>query len=229
MSNSGDSTYYYVGYATNASGTQFGDTLSFVASNDPCAGETSVTYNGYDYQVKGILENCWFTENLRTSTLNDGTEMITTVPPLPIDSLGPAMFKYLDSDSIFNIYGGLYNASATMSGKLCPNDWHVASYDEFQALSQSYSGWDRIYALMNEDWDDGTNESGLNALPNGSRNIKTGDYHEHLNLRSNFMTAQVNSAGYVMFAQINTWAPSLQGGATDYTTYLGVRCIKDTE
>ena len=62
-----DATYYFSAYATNASGTTYGDTLSFVAQ----LVATSVSYQGYDYDIVAIGTQYWFAENLRSENYND--------------------------------------------------------------------------------------------------------------------------------------------------------------
>ena len=68
-----DATYYFSAYATNASGTTYGDSLSFVAQLAPCGDLTSVSYEGYDYDIVSIGTQCWFKENLRNENYNDGS------------------------------------------------------------------------------------------------------------------------------------------------------------
>ena len=68
-----DATYYFSAYATNASGTTYGDTLSFVAQ----LVATSVSYQGYDYDIVAIGTQYWFAENLRSENYNTGTAIAT--------------------------------------------------------------------------------------------------------------------------------------------------------
>ena len=73
-----DATYYFSAYATNASGTTYGDTLSFVAPSSLACGDlTSVSYQGYDYDIVAIGTQCWFKENLRNENYNDGSAIPT--------------------------------------------------------------------------------------------------------------------------------------------------------
>ena len=72
-----DATYYFSAYATNASGTTYGDSLSFVAQLAPCGDLTSVSYEGYDYDIVSIGTQCWFKENLRNENYNDGSAIPT--------------------------------------------------------------------------------------------------------------------------------------------------------
>jgi len=68
-----DATYYFSAYATNASGTTYGDTLSFVAQ----LVATSVSYQGYDYDIVAIGTQYWFAENLRNENYNDESTIPT--------------------------------------------------------------------------------------------------------------------------------------------------------
>ena len=99
-------------------------------SNSPCNGLTSITYNGYTYDLIEIGNQCWFKENLRTLKYNSGSSI-----PLPTSN-GAGAYAWYDDDSISNsnTFGALYTGDAIDSG-LCPTGWHVTTIYDWQNLS----------------------------------------------------------------------------------------------
>ena len=90
-----NTTYYVRAFAVNNTGITYGNELSFTTtalngaiganllpdngycSNDTisissCNGQTSLTYNGHDYDLVEIGGQCWFKENLQTTTFRNG-------------------------------------------------------------------------------------------------------------------------------------------------------------
>ena len=93
-----NTTYYVRAFAVNNTGITYGNELSFTTtalngaiganllpdngycSNDTisissCNGQTSLTYNGHDYDLVEIGGQCWFKENLQTTTFRNGAPM----------------------------------------------------------------------------------------------------------------------------------------------------------
>lgn len=181
-----DETYYFSAYATNASGTTYGDTLSFVAA--ACGDLTSVSYQGYDYDVVGIGTKCWFAENLRNENYNDGnaipseldnaTWLSTTDGAVTVYDEGGA-----NEASNLADYGRLYNWYAVNTGNLCPSGWHVPTDTEWFVLTNglgglSAAGDDLKSASSDTPAWDGTNTSGFSALAGGVRDFNGVFYFE---------------------------------------------------
>ena len=93
-----NTTYYVRAFAVNNTGITYGNELSFTTtalngaiganllpdngycSNDTisissCNGQTSLTYNGHDYDLVEIGGQCWFKENLQTTTFRNGSSI----------------------------------------------------------------------------------------------------------------------------------------------------------
>ena len=95
-------------------------------------GNGSCIYNSYEYDIVKINNQCWFAENLQTTTYNNGTTSI------PYDhanwtsaGINPAWsWPGINGGETFDngIYGKLYNWHAVGTGNLCPDNWRVPSY-----------------------------------------------------------------------------------------------------
>ncbi len=112
-------TYYVRAYATNVTGTSYGDQLSFTTR----VGEPPINYNkglikgsvtdidGNLYKTIEIGSQTWMAENLRTSRYNDG-EVIPVVEDNAAWSAlkTPAYCWYNNEPDVYKeIYGALYN------------------------------------------------------------------------------------------------------------------------
>lgn len=180
----GGTLYYVAVFGKNAAGTASGDTMSFTAAAPFACGNT-VTYDGYSYSTASMGGECWFTKNLRTTKLNDGTaipgegetnanwKLYTT----------PAQCVYNDDPANLTTYGRLYNYYAVQSNKLCPTGWHVSSHADWDALMAAYGTYTVAGAELKSSSTDtpawnGTNSSGFSALPGGTRHAFDGSFDQ---------------------------------------------------
>ena len=131
-----------------------------------------IGYAGVDYSTVQIGDQCWFAENLRTTTylngdaipqnLSDGDWSNTTSGAMAFYNNGPA-------------YGGLYNWYAVDDARgLCPSSWHVPTDAEWTILTDHLGGESVAggQMKMNYGWfsgGHGTNSSGFSGLPGGFR------------------------------------------------------------
>ena len=164
-----------------------------------CGGLTTLVYNGYTYDLVEIGGQCWFKENLQTSTYKDGTPINypgTDNTAWANDTTGAYAWIDNDSTTYDSVYGKLYNWYAVdNSAGLCPVGWHVPSDAEWTVLESyleangyNYDGstTGNKYAkamadivLWNADTGTGTvgntdyptyrNKSGFSGLPGGDR------------------------------------------------------------
>ncbi len=137
-------TYYVRAYATNSTGTTYGEQLSFT-TQPPfyCGIDTLTDYDGNVYQTVEIGHQCWMKENLRTIHYADGT-----IIPVGAELSETTAYRYYPNDNSANvpIYGYLYNWTAVMHGAassnanpsgvqgICPEGWHVPSETELTQL-----------------------------------------------------------------------------------------------
>ena len=189
----------------------------------------AITYAGVGYSTVQIGDQCWFAENLRTTTylngdaipqnLSDGDWFSTTSGAMAFYTGGPA-------------YGGLYNWYAVDDARgLCPSGWHVPTDGEWTILTDHLGGESVAGGQMkaNYGWfndGNGTNSSGFSGLPGGYR----------------YYDGSFGFAGYGGF----WWSSSPDGSAAwyrsqgNYDEYVyrstnnlrsgfSVRCVRDAE
>ena len=148
-------THYYVrAYATNNSGTAYGNEVDFVSNMDslPCPGTATITdYDGNTYTTVQIGDQCWMRENLRTTHYANGGS-IPLGSNTSTDSTTAYRFYPNSNESNVSTYGYLYNWPAVMVGSassnsnpsgvqgICPNGWHVPSHSEWAQLINYVSG-----------------------------------------------------------------------------------------
>lgn len=117
----------------------------------PCDNLESVTFDGYEYDLVEIGDQCWFAENLRTqhyangdaipANLTDSEWGSTTGGAVAVNGEDAGCFNYspdgdaCDPDWSLNEYGRLYNWYAVDDERgLCPSGWHVPTDGEWMTL-----------------------------------------------------------------------------------------------
>ena len=136
-----------------------------------------VDYSGYEYRTVKIGEQCWFAENLQTTTYRNGDTIPHNLSNIEWELATSGAMAFADDDhDLGRAYGGFYNWYALDDSRgLCPNDWHVPSEIDWTMLID-FLGGDNIAGLHmknKEGWDTtkggATNLSGFTGLPNGFR------------------------------------------------------------
>ena len=235
--------YWAVGYATNAVGTSYGDTITFTTSAPPfTCGTSTVTYDGYNYATVQIGSQCWFKENLRNDDYNDATPIpgnlddatwtTTTSGAQTVYGEGSSAVYDGSSDEAANLatYGRLYNWYAVNTGKLCPSGWHVPTDAEWTTLADTLGGSSvagtklKASSSNTPAWN-GDNTSGFSALPGGFRYDAYG-YFNGQGYVGSWWSSSPNGTG--------AWLRSLDSGysnvfrnTTGARRGFSVRCVRD--
>ncbi len=125
------------------------NTYTFVYGNvTPCPGMPTVTdIDGNIYNTVLVGNQCWMHENLKTTTYNNGTAIPNVTSNGEWTSLTSGAFVWYDNNESWkNIYGGLYNWFATTDDDgLCPEGWHVPTYDDWMELIFFMGGMESPY------------------------------------------------------------------------------------
>jgi hypothetical protein len=151
-----NTTYFIRAYATNNSGTGYGQQIQFTTPLD-ISGEagTIIDIDGNTYPTIGIGGQRWTAEDLKTTKFNDGTSIPLVPDSSQWISLTTPGYCWYNNDSTYKkTYGALYNGYSIQTGKLCPTGWHIPTIKEWFTLA---------YYLGDEF------ETGFKALPGGIR------------------------------------------------------------
>jgi uncharacterized protein (TIGR02145 family) len=243
----GLTTYYVRAYATNSAGTGYGMTLSFATTG-------VIDYDGNFYETVKIGTQEWMAENLKTTKLNDGTDLPNVTDDTEWSALTSASYCWYDNDENTNkdTYGALYNWYAVNTGKLCPQGWHVSTDEEWTNLGTyltsngfnydgtttenkyakalaSSSGWNfdgSVGAPGNTDYPDKKNASGFTALPGGVRDANVSMFGSIGNFAIWWTASEVDPAT-AWDRGVDYRYSSLGRGIVNKSSGFSVRCLKN--
>jgi len=166
-----NTTYFLRAYATNSTGTAYGNQLTvtcFIKISD---------IDGNVYNIIKIENQWWMAENLKTTKLNDGTSILNVMNNTWVNVLTPGFCWYNNDIVNKNIYGAIYNGHTVYSQKLCPTGWHVPTDSEWTELTNNLGGELIAGVKLKESGTihwlapnmGATNETHFSGLPGGSR------------------------------------------------------------
>ena len=217
---------------------------AFSACGDP------VSYQGYDYAIVLIGEQCWFAENLRSENYQNGEAIPTGLSDTEWSSttLG-ATAVYGDGSSYcttdtpdgdacdetwsLNEYGRLYNWYSVDDARgLCPSGWHVPTDEEWTVMTDFLGGEFAAGGQIKTDYGwyngvNGTNSSGFSGLPGGGR-LENG-YFGSAGSYGGWWSSSPFGGSYARSRYLSSYNESVYR-SYDYNQYgFSVRCIKDSE
>lgn len=227
--------YYVRAYATNISGTSYGDQISFCTKGQT---GTVTDIDGNIYNTIQIGTQTWMTENLKVTHYRDGTPIPLVPDSISWMYINDGYYAYYNNDTN-NIakYGLIYNWYAAFnSHNIAPTGWHIPSDAEWDILI-NYVGGEMIAGgkLKEKDtthWETpntgATDENGFRALPGGYYSYQA----KFLNIRTrgDWWTVPIDSSmvspktfmleydqAYICWA---FWGLDRQTG-------VSIRCVKD--
>jgi uncharacterized protein (TIGR02145 family) len=218
--------------------------------------------DGNVYKTVTIGTQTWMAENLRVTKWNDGT-LIDCIP----DSAGwwqrisggiaPPAYCYYENnkDSIIK-YGLLYNWHVTENKNVCPDGWHVPSYDEWWVLNKylsannfNYDGTTVINKIAKSmakkgDWKysivEGSvgdvnymefmNKSGFSAVPSGKRDYYAKFVEKYESTKwwaSNSSYVASMKSGLYAAIKYNENKLTICSPGTNTVAAISIRCVKD--
>jgi uncharacterized protein (TIGR02145 family) len=209
--------YYVRAYATNSSGTAYGNQQQFTTTGggagEPCPGILTLTdpRDGQVYPTVQIGSQCWLQKNMNYETGNS--------------------WCYDNNTSNCSTYGRLYDWSTALGA--CPSGWHLPSDDEWTALTTFLGGAsvaggkmkEAGYAHWNTPNTGATNESGFTALPGGY--LYSNVSFHYLGDYAFFWSSTEYSSTYAWYRLLYynndgvNWVDDIK------TTGYSVRCLKD--
>lgn len=176
MSLTGNTVYYVRAYATNSSGTAYGNELSFKTFE-----VMDIDGNGY-YSVT-IGSQVWLIENLKVTHYRNGDPIVQVTSNSEWSNLTTGAFCYFNNDAgNFDELGLLYNWYAIADvRKISPSGWHVATDSEWQSLVNYLGGTAIAGGKMKETgtkhWHSpniASNSSGFSGISGGQRALDGG-------------------------------------------------------
>ena len=132
----------------------------------------AITYAGVGYSTVQIGDQCWFAENLRTTTYLNGDAIPQNLSDGAWSSTTSGAMAFYENSPTNS---GLYNFFAVDDARgLCPSGWHVPTDEEWTILTDHLGGESVAGGQMktNYGWyggGNGTNSSGFSGLPGGYR------------------------------------------------------------
>jgi uncharacterized protein (TIGR02145 family) len=230
-----NTTYYLRAYATNISGTAYGNEITFTSAF-PYAysqGQPLTDIDGNVYQT--ITTNCnnktWMQSNLNVSRFKNG-DIIPQVTDTSQFGGSPAWCYYNNNTANGPIYGKLYSVNAILDPRgLAPEGWHISTNVEWGDLVNCLGGstvaGGKLKSTGTQFWlapnQGATNSSGFTALPGGWRGYNGSSIG--INGQAFFWAKQGDDFSALALSS-NEQAIY---GATNGIVYYGlsVRCVKD--
>lgn len=227
-------TYYVRAYATSSVGTAYGNQRSFTTTL--ICGNNVADYDGNYYNTVQIGQQCWMKQNLKTTHFTNGVSIPLVQDSIAWGNTTSAAYCYYNK----NTYGCLYNFYAVENGQLCPNGWHVPTYDEvhttlYNALEGTSVGG-KMKATGTTYWlspnTGATNSSGFSARGGGCR--PNSDAFHRVKENAVFWTSTSYNANYVKTYSLSYNSANLtRYGYEDYDYSMAkrngcsVRCLRN--
>jgi uncharacterized protein (TIGR02145 family) len=190
---------------------------------------------GNIYKTIQIGNDTWMAENLKTTKYNDNKAIPLVMASNQWLNLATPAYCWPENDEDYKfLYGAYYNGYAAQTGKLCPENWHVSTDDDWTRLSNNLGGNEAaIYKILERppSWDTTdmyTNSSGFTALQSGYR-LNLGGFvgGYDIGYGSIYWTStESESANYPWTWTINS-QPLWRSNLFSKKYGLSVRCVKD--
>jgi uncharacterized protein (TIGR02145 family) len=220
-------------------------------TGEPCPETPTVTdFDDNVYNTVLIGTQCWMKENLRTTTYSHGLPILNVPDADYWSKLIMGAYVWYDNDSMWaEKYGALYNWYAVMDpGGLCPDGWHVPSYNEYLSLpdfspyysssfGNRYKSCRQVDSPMGGEcntsehprWDQhdveyGSDEYGFSGLPGGARSHGT---FSSLGKTSFYWTASEYKPNEAFGIWLNYGNSLISLGYRQKRNAYSVRCIRD--
>jgi uncharacterized protein (TIGR02145 family) len=199
-----------------------------------CQSDSIKDADGNTYKTVKIGTQVWTATNLKTTKLNDGSEI-----PLVTDNdewakLTTPAYSWYNNDKSENknTYGALYNFYAVDTKKLCPTGWHVSSDPEWEALSSFLQGVKVGGKLKEEGTDhwkspntEATNASGFTALPGGYRSFE--GVFNYTGISGYWWSSTPYNESSVLFWNLRFRYSNTFKFRSEKNCGFSVRCVKD--
>lgn len=201
-----------------------------------CSGDPTITdIDNNVYQTLKIGDQCWMAENLKTTKLSDGTEILRITDNTEWTNLITFAYCWYDNDFGYkNPYGALYNWYTVGAGNLCPTGWHVPTDEEWTILTDYLGGVDIAGTYLKEKgtmhWNTNTgatNETGFTAIGGGSRGALFGLFL-YMGEYGYWWSSTVDVPNnYAWYRSLKHYTNAVSSFPTDKRNGFSVRCLRD--
>lgn len=191
----------------------------------------AITHAGVGYSTIKIGDQCWFAENLCTTTYLNGD----TIPQNLFDTdwlntTSGAMAFYENTPT----NSGLYNWYVVNDVRgLCPSGWHVPTDGEWTIMidylgGESVAG-NQMKATYGWNGDgNGTNSSGFSGLPGGLRSNATG-FFMSAGFTGAWWSSSPEGSNQAWARYLDNNVESVDRGNPNLNPGFSVRCVRDIE
>jgi uncharacterized protein (TIGR02145 family) len=230
-----DTTYYVRSYCSNnGKDTVYGPEMNFRTLRT----DQFLDIEGNVYGSVRLVSRIWMAENLRTTKLNDGTQIpLVTENAAWSSQVSAAYCWYGNKEANKQEYGALYNWEAVKSGKLCPAGWHMPTDEEWELFNKTFGGNSYTGGYLKErgleHWlkpntggDSFFNK--FNALPGGERD-EMGEFNK-IGLMGVWWSDVDPRKGVSWSREITSNSAALKRSKTENNSVgYSVRCVKNQE
>ena len=199
-----------------------------------CEDGATLTYQGFEYSLVTIGEQCWFAENLRSENYENGD-----VIPAGLsndqwqNTTSGAVAVYVESASNLETYGRLYNWYAVDDSRgLCPSGWHVPTDGEWTVMTDHLGGSSIAGGYMKTAYGwynggNGTNSSGFSGLPGGYRDLNGGAF-SNAGFIGGWWSSSPGGSG-AWYRSLSYFGEIVGRGYDGQRYGFSVRCVRDAE
>lgn len=198
-------------------------------------GDGVTDFQGVYYKTIKLGTQEWMAQNLRSFKYNDGEDIPQDTSTASWLSRTTGAWCWYDNYPPHEIpHGKLYNFYAVESKKLCPQNWHVPKYNDWEILANYLGGagvaGDKMKLTGTDFWvapnSGATNKSKFSAYPSGLRDI-SGAFAAQGHA-TEWWTSEINESndeGY--FARIQASDDNLNLFDQAKNRGKSIRCVKD--
>jgi uncharacterized protein (TIGR02145 family) len=222
--------YYVRAYASNSTGTVYGNEINFTTLNYG----TVTDIEGTIYNTVTIGTQVWMAENLKVEHYLNNDLISNISDNVEWSSMTTGAYCVYDNIGNSTTYGKLYNFYAVADArKICPAGWHVPTDAEWTILTTFLGGESVAGGKMKETglthWTSpnaaATNESGFSALPGGYRYYQ-GSWLA-INSFGGWWTSTEYSTGYADYRGVGNTGGELRIDRYNEAYGFSIRCIQD--
>ncbi len=226
-----NTTYYVRAYATNSSGTGYGNQITFSTASG-----TVTDIDGNVYTTVTIGTQVWLVENLKVTRYRNGDAIPNITDATQWANLSTGAYCNYNNDiNNANIYGRLYNWQAVTDVRnIAPVGWHVPTEADWAILTTFIGGPWASYKLKEtgtSHWTGpntcATNQYQFTALPGGIRFV-TGTFNNIFDFGTWWSTT-INQTGIDAYSRVINYSCTFGFGGSTHgiSAGLSVRCVKD--